>query len=498
MTKRHAFLGSLFSLGAACLFSPAVGFAQAPSFPKPLLTIKPDKGYLDDAMALTDRGSVFLYVNTDGLKFASLRAVALPPGRGLLPKPAATQAPPPQAPPVAPTPTPAAPKGAGAKGKTAAPPVPPPPPPLPPLVPFIEDALAQELAGKPQGKELLSNLPLNTSRLFLLSDDRVLVVMRDLETTGAHTATLYSLKTKAPIPAAQAFGPATDIAVLQPATQPGIAADGQPLILTVSKPGPQTPDNPRSLLSSEYKFSAFSSVTGKHLAQRTYKLDEEGLITTSAGHALPLYFLDDYATWAVKQTGAYDKKKDVRQPDYLAFLDVLTGKIRATRPIADPPGLLDVKRARAAQTASVAVVAEEGTHKVEYLAAFDRALPDGPVETRGLLSLPRPAAKYDATSLRFARLSANALLLSLMVDPVNEEAVRSKRADPDEVDFCLVNLPGAGTGDKLGPAERKLTLLAGKRPLAWVASPSGRIVALRKHKGFSRGGTEAEVYDLQP
>jgi hypothetical protein len=79
-----------------------------------------------------------------------------------------------------------------------------------------------------------------------------------------------------------------------------------------------------------------------------------------------------------------------------------------------------------------------------------------------------------------------------MVDPVNEDAVAAKRTDPDEIDLCTVDL----SGDKPGPAQRKLTLLAGKRPFGWVVSPSGRLVFLRKHKGFSRGGTEAEVYDL--
>ena len=41
---------------------------------------KPDKGYIDDAMAISTAGG-FLYVNTDGTKFATLRAVALPPGK---------------------------------------------------------------------------------------------------------------------------------------------------------------------------------------------------------------------------------------------------------------------------------------------------------------------------------------------------------------------------------------------------------------------------------
>lgn len=486
--KRSTLLGTLGPLGSALALTLGLSFAPVAvaqtAFPKPLLTVKPEKGYIDDAMAVSDGGRVFLYVNTDGTKFANLRAVALPVGRGLNPQAAVDAAPPP--PPAPPPAAPPPPPVKGAKGKAQVPVAGPAAPP-PPAPPFMEEWLARELLAAPGGmKEILTGLPLNTNRLHLLSEDRVLVVMRDLETSGLYTAHIYSLKTKAEVPVPGGIGPATDITLTM--------VDGQKAILAVSKPGPQTPDNPRSLLNSEYKFSAFSVATGKPLAQKTYKLDEEGRISTSAGSALPLYFLDGYATWALKQAGAFDKKKDIRQPDYLAFLDVMSGKVRATRPIADPPALLDLKRVRAAQSASVAIIAEDGTNQVEFVSALERGLTDGPVEARGPLALPRPAGNYDAPSLRFVRLRETTLLLSLMLDPVNEEAVAAKRTDPDEVDFCTVDL----SGDKPGPAQRKLKLLAGKRPLSWVASPSERVVVLRKHKGFSRGGTEAEVYDLAP
>lgn len=485
MMKRCTLLGTVGSRRLALSLTIGLSFANVASaqtsVPKPLLSVKPDKGYIDDAMAISDGGRVFLYVNTDGTKFATLRAVALPPGSGLNPQ-AAVDAMPPPAPPVVPPP-PAQP-AKGVKGKPTPPPAPPAVPP-PPAAPFMEEWLARELLAGPTGmKELLSGLPLNTNRLHLLSEDRVLVVMRDLETSGLYTASIYSLKTRAEVPVPGGIGPATDITLTM--------IDGQKAILAVQKPGPQTPDNPRSLLSSEFKFSAFSVATGKPIGQKTYKLDEEGRISTAAGLALPLYFLDGYATWAVKQAGAFDKKKDLRQPDHLAFLDVMSGKVRATRPITDPPALMDLKRVRAPHSSSVAIIAEDGTNQIEIVAALARGLPEGPVESRGQLPLPRPAGIYDSPTVRYASLRPTTLLLSLMVDPVNEEAVAAKRTDPDEIDFCTVDL----SGDKPGPAQRKLTLLAGKRPFGWVVSPSGRLVFLRKHKGFSRGGTEAEVYDL--
>ena len=130
----------------------SLGHAQSVPTP-PLATVKPDKGFIDDAMAITPGGAVLLYVTTDGQKFASLRGLALPAGKGLNPQAAIeppAAAPPPPAPPAAPV-------GKGAKGKppapVAAPPVPPPP------VPFMEEALAKELSAEPQKtKELLKKL----------------------------------------------------------------------------------------------------------------------------------------------------------------------------------------------------------------------------------------------------------------------------------------------------------------------------------------------------
>ena len=492
MLKRYLSVGSrpvssvssgLGLFARSGLFLVALGFGATAhgNPPKPLLSIKPDKGYIDDAMALTEGGQVFLYVHTDGLKFASLRGVPLPKGPGFA-------SPPPQAGLAATQAGPAAPPNAKGPGKAKPAAVLPPPPPPPPP-PFMEEALFRELSATPAiplGKELLTGLPLNTSRLHLLPDDKVLLVMRDLEQTGAYTATIYSLKTRAPVTTVGGIGPATDISLT--------TIEGQPVILAVQKPGPQTPDNPRSLLYSEYKFSGFSGLTGKPMGQKTYKLDEEGRITTPHGSALPLYFLDGYATWVVKQAGAYDKKKDIRQPDVVAYLDVLTGKplTQSSKTILDPPALMELRRLRTAHATSAAIVAEEATHAIDLMAAVWRGLPDGPQETKTLLALPRPAKKYDVTSLRFARLTPSALLMSLMVDPVNEEAVANKRTDPDEVDFCLVHV------DQNQPhgVECKLTLRADKRPLGWVAAPSGRIVVLRKHKGFSRGGSQADLHNL--
>src|SRR5437868_2544829 len=59
--------------------------------------VKPERGFVDDAFALSADGSLFFYINTDGASFANLRAIGLPPrsgGQAAVPAPAA---PPPKA-----------------------------------------------------------------------------------------------------------------------------------------------------------------------------------------------------------------------------------------------------------------------------------------------------------------------------------------------------------------------------------------------------------------
>ena len=98
---------------------------------------------------------------------------------------------------------------------------------------------------------------------------------------------------------------------------------------------------------------------------------------------------------------------------------------------------------------------------------------------------------YEMNSLAYQMLRRDRMVFSLTVDPVNEEAVAAKRADPDIIDFCALNPQDAN------PTVTKLLSLPGhKRPAAWVIAPVGRLAILRKHKNFPRGGTQVEVYDV--
>lgn len=442
----------------------AAGTAPA-AFGQALVTIKPAKGFIDDAYALSPDGQVLFYVNTDGATWAKLLAVGLPPLPGAA------------APTAAPTPT-SAPPAAPAPGK--------------PAVPGPAKGGAAAAASTPvqvapgETKELLPDVPLSATRLYLLPEDRVLIVSRDVEVGATVNGDIYSLRTRSKVAVPGGIGPASEITLGR--------IGNEPVVVQLTLPQPRKPD---------LKIAALSAATLRPLGQKTYDVGEDtSQVKTAQGTGAPLYFLDDYLTWVVKHGGAYDKKKDFRQPDYLAFVDTLTGKVRGSRPIGDPQPLLEVSKLRrehaSAQIpnrgASLVVVADEATHQVELLRAVEAtpAGKDGPTETRAPLPLPREATIYDPNTLRYQLARPGVLVASLSVDPVNERAVAQKRSDPDDLDLFAVEL----TGPAPGPPRKLLTLPGQKRPSSWAVTAGGRLVLLRKHKGFSRGGTEAEVFDL--
>jgi hypothetical protein len=80
------------------------------------------------------------------------------------------------------------------------------------------------------------------------------------------------------------------------------------------------------------------SSTLKPASARTYQVRDDGRTATDKGTGQPLYFLDDYQTLVTKHDGFYDKKTDVRQPDFIGYIDTLSGKLRHSQPITDLPG----------------------------------------------------------------------------------------------------------------------------------------------------------------
>jgi hypothetical protein len=445
-----------------------------PSDPLPapqgaVTVVQPDRGYIDEAMALSDDGSVLFFVHTDGASWATLRAVGLPRSGTQI-----TQEPPAPAAVPAPAPAPAGKVGPG----PARAPVP------APAVSPVAPAFTLE-AGKTV--DLITGLSLSIIRMHLLPNDQVLFVMRDLESSGI-AGTVYSLRTHAalnlPGVTGGSIGPVTDIAV-------GQSAQG-PVIVSMNRPGGQ---GSASEARGDYQVQMWSGSTLKPLGQRTYKVREaDGRVQTEKGAAAPLYFIDDFQTLVAKHDGFFDKKKDSRQPDFLAFLEVLTGKLRRSQNITDPNGLLELVRFHKEHSESVFPLADAETQKIYLFAVNDRAPADASAESRLELQLPRPSNQYEGSSLRYQRLRRDRLMFSLTVDPVNEQAVAARRSDPDDIDIFLAQ-PFAAPAQAASP--RRLRTLPGyRRPTVWTASLNGRFALLRKHKNFPRGGTQVEVYDL--
>jgi hypothetical protein len=188
MTRLRKTLPSVLLL--ACLPCAA---AAAESASPPVTVLRPEKGFIDDAYAVTADNSTLIYVNTDGANWAKLRAIGLPAS-------AATPA-------TAPT--------------TGSPPAAPPPAAAPFSVP----------AG--QSIEIIGKLPLSVTKLYLLPEDRVLVVSRDTETGGVFNGHVYNLKSRTEVTIPGGIGPASDITV-------GDSGSG-PLVVAITRPGSAAP-----------------------------------------------------------------------------------------------------------------------------------------------------------------------------------------------------------------------------------------------------------------
>lgn len=444
-----------------------------------LTVVTTERGYLDDAMALSADGGTLFYLQTDGASFATLRALGLiarPHHADLAPPAPTPAAPPPPA--AAPPPAPTGKKPAGKRGVVtppAAPALPAPPiaglPAVTPTIKFNRD----------KGEDVLTNLPLSIARMVLLPEDRVLFILRDTDIGEAVQGAIYSLKTKTKVALSGAgtsegnIGPASDIVVTNSATGP--------IILSLKRPA----EPPRG----EYALHSWSAGTLKPAVARTYQVRDDGRTPTDKGTGQPLYFLDDYQTLVAKHDGFYDKKTDVRQPDFIGYIDTLTGKLRRQQPIVDLPGTFQWAKLREKHPEPLFITIDPVAHRADLIRLNDRAETGVAAESRVELSLPRATKMYEANTLQLQLLRRDRLVFSLNVDPVNEEAVTAKRTDPDTLDLLVMD-PQAAT-----PTVTKLISLPGhKRPSAWVVTDTGRFAILRKHKNFPRGGTQIEVYDV--
>jgi len=229
---------------------------------------------------------------------------------------------------------------------------------------------------------------------------------------------------------------------------------------------------------AQYKLEGLAKV-GK---PRAYVINKDG---TLAQPALKIVtWQDGYAQIVGERPGAYDKKKDARQPSKAAVLDALGGEIVSEAEIGDVLGWTvasQMRRTRLNRTLLPVITDEQDG--IQVIDAVGHRTP---------LKLGTPVQNYERKSLLEQEDPAGkALFFSLSLDPLNPDALGRKKADKPYLDLYRVPMEG-----KAPESTRVLRVGLDERPVTWVVG--GRYVALlRKHKSFSRGGNEIEGYLLK-
>jgi hypothetical protein len=303
----------------------------------------------------------------------------------------------------------------------------------------------------------VAGLPTTVNALHWLGPDRVLVVARDADRQTV-TAQVYT----AHGPGKEKLGPVDAIALA--------TVSGKPAIVTYARVEKRGID---------HVLAAYDRATLKPIAKKSLHADPETGIKHPQGPFKPLWWHDGYTTVATLKAGEFDKARDMRRPDRFAQLEPFTGKLHDEHELEDVLAFTRIATTHQSHPGEDAFV-----HFSEDQRAL--LLTDGTAEND--VKLERALWFYDPASLAWETLDADRVALSLTVDPVNPDALKRKKADPDDLEIYFV--------DRKSHAAKLALKLAGQgRPSAWHIG-GGRIVVLRKHKGFPRGGMALEVYEL--
>ena len=295
----------------------------------------------------------------------------------------------------------------------------------------------------------------NAESLRFLDGERVLLVDRDAS-TGLARAQIFDRKG-----AGKRLGPFTDLALADVA--------GVPAIVTHLRTG------------AAHAIVAVRRDTLAPLARATLAVENDALRVGGAkGVSLrEPRFVDGWTRIMGLRAGGFDKASDQRRPDGEARVDAFTGKILDEKPIGD--------RVARGQLEALLHKHEPESISIQWNEMPSQILLVNETEATPLV-LPRPVAKYEPASLHFASAGAGGLYLSLTVDPVNADAVRSKRADIDFVDLYRLDVAARTLSSVL-------RLDGKKHPTRWTIG-ADHLALLRKHAGFPRGGTALEVFAL--
>ena len=336
------------------------------------------------------------------------------------------------------------------------------------LVAVIATDLASEATlslwdGTDRARPTLAGLPSTVVRTSFLAPDRLLVVYQQGERLAALTVTkkgdVLSVDKKR-------LGPADGI--------DAIVRDGKPAIAVYGK---------RTRGGTAEHLVTVVALDGRVMQRRAYVEDGEGLVRTRAGALRPLWWSAGHTTLSAQKIGTFDKTKDMRRPDRFVRLDVPSDKVLVEEEVED---LMAFARVTA-------------SHRLQNdVDTFVRVSEDGKqilvVDGRGetVVPLQRPIAQYDPASLASLPLGDHELLLKLQVDPVSASAVARHGSDPDDLDFYKLDLGSL----KATPSCPRVLVLPGTGRPAGITASGGKLVVLRKAKGYDRGGVAVELYSL--
>jgi hypothetical protein len=298
----------------------------------------------------------------------------------------------------------------------------------------------------------------------LFAGDGVVVITRH-PSTGRRTAQRFNAHGKP----AGAVGPATDLAV--------VAHGGAPTIVSWDRKTAASGDS--TYVVARYRLDTFARVG----SGRSWTIAKDG--TLKEPPLSVITWQEGYTQIVGQRPTAYDSKKDVRQPGKAAVIDAFTGAVVSEAEIRDVMAWTVVTQLRRTRVNRMLLgVINDEKDAIAVVDAEGRRLP---------LTLPVPMRNYDPKSFAEQEEPDRTLYFGLCLDPLNPDALGRQRADKPSFDLYRARV-SAGA-DPTVDTTRLLHVPTDDRPVTWVVS--GHLAALlRKHKSFSRGGSEIEVWRI--
>ena len=320
------------------------------------------------------------------------------------------------------------------------------------------------LATKADAVVDLAAVTLTPIELAFVGKQRLLVIGRTDD--GSHMAALVELDPKAKKPVVYKLAPATDMSI--------ITRDGAKR-LAVHRVGSGAGG------AVKHSIEIVSLETGKRVgAARSIDIAEDG---TNAKLGFRVnHWSDGYSKAHGIKQGEWDRKENERAPDFETTYDLVSGKFTDKQKIGD----LFEQRRRFQTLAAADSNGRTDLVRMNWDNATVQLWRSGKLRT---IELDQAITQYDPKSLQGVINADGSAWLMFKVDPVNQEAVARKKADPEYVDIFRVTADGK-------TATRKARVLAHGVRMRFGAV-GDRFWLVERNNGFERGGKWVALYQPQ-